>query len=226
MKKLGIYVIIFILVIILRDNICFFYGNILGVFKLDNNYYDGIIKLKDEKITYLENEIKTLNDFSSKLERIDYSYKISRIIYKESYNTNKYLIQYGYEDNVNKGLAVTNEYGLIGKISKTNKHISELTILKDIKDLSVLVNNSYGKLNYDYNTNSFIISDISNYDKIHINDEVYTSGYGSIKENVFIGKVTKVVEKDYKKEIYISTLVDFNNLNYVLIVGDFNDNNS
>ena len=135
MKKLGIYVIIFILVIILRDNICFFYGNILGVFKLDNNYYDGIIKLKDEKITYLENEIKTLNDFSSKLERIDYSYKISRIIYKESYNTNKYLIQYGYEDNVNKGLAVTNEYGLIGKISKTNKHISELTILKDIKDL-------------------------------------------------------------------------------------------
>ena len=226
MKKLGIYVIIFILVIILRDNICFFYGNILGVFKLDNNYYDGIIKLKDEKITYLENEIKTLNDFSSKLERIDYSYKISRIIYKESYNTNKYLIQYGYEDNVNKGLAVTYEYGLIGKISKTNKHISELTILKDIKDLSVLVNNSYGKLNYDYNTNSFIISDISNYDKIHINDEVYTSGYGSIKENVFIGKVTKVVEKDYKKEIYISTLVDFNNLNYVLIVGDFNDNNS
>ena len=50
MKKLGIYIIIFILVILFRDNICFFYGNVLGIFKLDNNYYDSIITLKDEKI--------------------------------------------------------------------------------------------------------------------------------------------------------------------------------
>ena len=57
MKKLGIYVIIFILVIMFRDNICFFYGNVLGVFKMNNTYYEGIIKLKDQKIKYLENEI-------------------------------------------------------------------------------------------------------------------------------------------------------------------------
>ena len=82
MKKIGIYIIIFILVIIFRDNICFFYGNVLGVFKLDNNYYDGIITLKDEKIEYLENEINSINEFSKNLDRIDYSYKISKIIYK------------------------------------------------------------------------------------------------------------------------------------------------
>ena len=221
MKRLGIYIIIFILVILLRDNIAFFYGNVLGVFKLDNNYYEGIIKLKDEKINYLENEINTLNEFSSKLDRIKYNYKVSKITYKESYNTNKYIIQYGSKDNVSNGLAVTNEYGLIGKITKVNEYTSHLTTIKDIKDLSVKIDDSYGKLNYDYKSDKYIVSDISNYDKVHINDEVYTSGYGSIKESLYIGKVTNIEVKDFKKIIYVNTLVDFNNLNYVLIVGDF-----
>ena len=226
MNKLGIYIIIFILVIIFRDNICFFYGNVLGVFKLDNNYYDGIIKLKDERINYLENEIKTLNEFSSNLKTIDYNYKVSKIIYKESYNVGKYKIQYGTNDNITNGLAVTNEHGLIGKITKVDKYTSELTTLKDLKDISIKVNDSYGKLNYDYKNNTFIITDISNYDKVHINDEVYTSGYGTIKEQLYIGKVTKINNKEFKKEIYINTNVDFNNLNYILIVGDFNDTNT
>lgn len=220
MKKIGIYIIIFILVIIFRDNICFFYGNVLGVFKLDNNYYDGIITLKDEKIEYLENEINSINEFSKNLDRIDYSYKISKIIYKESYNIGKYKIQYGKDNGVENGMGVTNEFGFIGKITKVDNKTSELTTIKDLKDLSVVVNDSYGKLNYDYETNTFTISDISNYDKVYVNDLVYTSGYGSIKEKLLIGKVVKVDNNDISKKIVINTVVDFNNLNYVLIVGD------
>ena len=220
MKKIGIYIIIFILVIIFRDNICFFYGNVLGVFKLDNNYYDGIITLKDEKIEYLENEINSINEFSKNLDRIDYSYKISKIIYKESYNMGKYRIQYGKENNITLGMGITNEFGLIGKITKVDDKTSELTTIKDLKDLSVVVGSSYGKLNYDYETNTFTISDISNYDKVYVNDLVYTSGYGSIKEKLLIGKVVKVDNNDISKKIVINTVVDFNNLNYVLIVGD------
>lgn len=222
MRKLGIYIIIFIFVILFRDNICFFYGNILGVFKLDNNYYDSIITLKDEKINYLENEINNINEFSKNLYKVEYNYKVSKIIYKESYNIGKYKIQYGKENNINNGMGVTNEFGLIGKITNVDNKTSELTILKDLKDLSVVVNNSYGKLNYDYETNTFTISDISNYDKVYVNDLVYTSGYGSIKEKLLIGKVTKVDNSNISKKIVINTVVDFNNLNYVLIVGDFN----
>ena len=222
MKKIGIYIIIFILVIVFRDNICFFYGNVLGVFKLDNNYYDGIITLKDEKIEYLENEINNINEFSKNLDRIDYSYKVSKIIYKESYNIGKYKIQYGKDNGIENGMGVTNEFGLIGKITKVDNKTSELTTIKDLKDLSVVVNDSYGKLNYDYETNTFTISDISNYDKVYVNDLVYTSGYGSIKEKLLIGKVIKVDNNDISKKIVINSVVDFNNLNYVLIVGDFN----
>ena len=117
-------------------------------------------------------------------------------------------------------MGVTNEFGLIGKITKVDNKTSELTTIKDLKDLSVVVNDSYGKLNYDYETNTFTISDISNYDKVYVNDLVYTSGYGTIKEKLLIGKVIKVDNSDISKKVIINTVVDFNNLNYVLIVGD------
>ena len=110
--------------------------------------------------------------------------------------------------------------GFIGKITNVDKYTSELTTIRELKDLSVLVNDSYGKLNYDYIKDLFIITDISNYDKVHINDSVFTSGYGSVKEKLYIGKVIKIETSDYKKIIYVNSKVDFNNLNYVLIVGE------
>ena len=226
MKKIGLYLIIFILIILLRENICFFYGNILGVFKLDNNYYDGIIRLKDEKISYLEKELNELTDFSEFLKKVSYTYKVSKVLYKESYNLGEYNIQYGTDDDVTLGMGVINESGFVGKISEVNKKSCKLTTLKELKDTSVMVNESYGKLNYDTKSKTFIISDISNYDKVYINDKVYTSGYGSIKEKLYIGKVVKIETSDYEKRVVVESSVDFNNLNYLLIVGEFNDNNS
>lgn len=221
MKKLWLYIIIAIVIILLRDNICFFLGNVMGVFKLDNNYYEGIIKLKDEEIKYLNNEIDSLNEFSKDLNRIEYDYKVSKIIYKESYNIGKYIIQYGELDGVSIGNAVINENGLVGKITSVDKHTSELTTLKKLKDVSVVINDVYGKLNYDFENDKYIVSDISNYDKVYINNEVYTSGYGTIKESIYIGKVIKVEELDVSKNVYIEVNDDYDNLNYILIVGDF-----
>jgi len=220
MKKLGIYILICFIIILFRDNICFFYGNVLGVFKLNNDYSNGIIKLKDEKIKYLESELNSYDDFSKNLYKINYNYKISKIIYKESYNISKFIIQYGKKDGIEVGMGVTNEFGFIGKITDIDEYTSELTTLKDLRDVSIVVNDSYGKLNYNYETNEFIISDISNYDKVYVNDEVYTSGYGTIKEKLYIGKVTKIVGETISKKVYDKIDVDFNNLNYLLIVGD------
>lgn len=221
MKKIGIYVIIFIMIILLRNNISFFYGNLLGVFKLDNNYYDAIIELKDEKIEYLTKEYKEYDEFSKSLNLIDYKYKISKILYKNSYNTNKYTIQYGENNDISKGLGVTNEFGLVGKISDVDELTSTLTTLKDLKDISVVINDNYGKLNYNYELNEFIVTDISNYDNVYVNNKVYTSGYGTIKENLYIGKVIRVENDTISKKVYIKSDVNFNDLNYVLIVGDF-----
>jgi len=220
MKKLGFYIIIFILVILLRENISFFYGNVLGVFKLDNNYYETIINLKNDKIKYLEKEYKTLNEFSKNIKLLDYNYLVSKIQYKESFNKDIFKIQYGKDENVLNGYGVINEYGLVGKINKVNEKTSELVTIRKLKDVSVLVNDSYGKMNY-FKDNIFFIDDISNYDKVYINDKVYTSGYGSIKEKLYIGKVIKIENYDITKKVFLESDVDFNNLNYVLIVGDF-----
>ena len=222
MKKIGIFIIIFIMILLFRENIAFFYGNVLGMFKLDNKYYEAIINLKDEKIEYLTNEYKNYDQFSKTLKLLEYDYKLSKILYKETYNTNKYTIQYGKKDLIKTGMAVTNEYGLIGKITNIDKYTSTLTTIKDLKDISVVIKNSYGKLNYNYETDEFIVTDISNYDNVYINDKAYTSGYGSIKEKIYIGKVIKVENDTISKKIYIKSDANFNNLNYVLIVGDFN----
>ena len=220
MKKLGIYIIISIITILFRDNIAFFFGNVLNTFKLDNNYEESIINLQKEEINYLKEEINKLNEFSKNLYKINYNYIVSKIIYKNSYNTSKYTIQYGSNNDITIGLGVINEYGLVGKITDINDNTSELTTLKELKDISVLVNGNVGKMNYDYNEERFIVSDISNYDKVNINDEVFTSGYGTIKEKLLIGKVEKIVNNTYSKKIYLKSEVDFNNLNYLLIVGD------
>lgn len=220
-KKIFIYIIICFMIILFRDNICFFLGNALGAFKLDNEYSKAEIKLKDEKIKYLENEIKEYGEFVKELDRIEYNYKISKIIYKNSYDIGKYTIQYGKNDKVNIGMGVVNEFGFIGKITNVDKKTSELTTIKDLKDVSVVINDNYGKMNYDYVNNQFIITDISNYDKVYVNNKVYTSGYGSIKEKLYIGKVESIDNDAISKKVYVKVDNDFNKLNYVLIVGDF-----
>ncbi|MBQ3021381.1 MAG: hypothetical protein IJD92_04060 [Bacilli bacterium] len=221
MKKISLYIIICLLVIMLRDNICYFYGNILGLFKLNNNYYDAIITLKDEEIENIKKDYTEFSNFNKRLDTINYNYKISKVIYKETYNTNKYKIEYGKKDGISNGLAIINEHGLVGKITDLDNTTSELTTLKDLEDISVVVNNSYGKLNYSYEDDIFIINDISNYDKVYINDKVYTSTYGTIKEKIYIGKVTKVENDTISKKVYVKSDVNFNKLNYLLIVGDF-----
>ena len=191
------------------------------MFKLDNSYYDAIITLKEEETKYLKEEYVNYDNFSKDIKLLNYNYKISKIIYKESYNTSKYKIQFGLDDNVSNGLGVTNEYGLVGKITNVFNKTSEFTTLKELKDVGVIINAIPGKLNYDYEKETFIVTDISNYDKVYINDEVYTSGYGTIREKLYIGKVEKIENDTISKKIFVKSNVDFNNLNYVLIVGDF-----
>ena len=64
------------------------------------------------------------------------------------------------------------------------------------------------------------VKDISREANINLNDEVYTSTLGNIKEKLYIGRVINLEDKTISKEIIIESNVDFNNLNYLLIIGD------
>lgn len=221
MKRFSLLTTVLLLIIILfRNNILIFFNNIYNLVLEKNNYYDAEILFLEEKVKYLENEYNNLNDFKENISMYaNYNYMVTRVIYKENYFYNaKVYIEGGSDKNVKSGMAVINEFGLVGVIGNVEEKISELILLTNINNLSVNINNNYGKLVYE--DKKIKIKDISREQNINLNDEVYTSTFGSIKEKLYIGKVISVNDKTIEKEIVLDSDVDFNNLNYLLIVGD------
>lgn len=211
---------LFFLLILFRSNIIIFFSNIFNLFQEQNNFYEAEIKILKEKTNYLEKEIEDYTHFNNNLgEYANYNYFLSKVLYKENYFYNaKVLIKGGEKEGIKKGMAVVNELGMVGIVGKTNKDTSELIMLTNANNISVNVRNSYGKL--EYVNNKFKIDDISKEEDVRLNDEVYTSTLGNIKEKIYIGKVVKVNNNVLEKEIIVESSVDFNKLNYLLVVGD------
>ena len=124
----------------------------------------------------------------------------------------------GSEDNINVGDLVINELGLIGIISKVNKHTSIVDLLPNknthiavhIGDVDGLLESDNGKL---------VIKNITRNDNINIGSDITTSGLGNLPANIYIGKVKEIHEtkENLSYEILVEPSVDYNNLNYVSI---------
>lgn len=221
MKRLSLLTIVLLVcLIICRNNILIFFNNFYNMFFLRNDYEEAEIILLEEKVRYLESEYDKLNDFKENLSLYaDYNYVVTRMIYRENYFYNaRVLIEGGENLGVSEGMAVINEEGLVGIISDVSKNVSEIKLLHTIDNLSVSINDLYGKLVYE--DGKLKIKDISRENVVNINDEVYTSTLGNIKEKLYIGKVVEVRDGVIEKEIVVESKVDFNNLNYLLVVGD------
>ena len=221
MKKVSLLTIILLVSLIMfRNNILIFFNNVYNLFLEKNNIRDAEILILEEKVRYLENEYDKLNNLKNKLPMYaKYNYFISRIISRENYFYNaEILIEGGKTNGIKDGMAVINEFGLIGVVQSVNDNISKVKLLQNIENLSVNINGYYGKLVFD--SEKFIVKDISHDSVINLNDEVYTSTLGNIKEKIYIGKVIEVNDGIIEKQIVISSKVDFNNLNYLLVVGD------
>lgn len=221
MKRISLLTIVLLIsLIIFRNNILLFCNNVYNLFFFKNDYKSAEIMLLEEKIKYLEKEYNELNDFKEELPKYsNYKYVVSKKIYQENYFYNsKILIEGGENLGIKKGMAVINEFGLVGVVSKVNRNTSEMTKLLNVNNLSVNIKGIYGKLVYE--DNKLKIKDISRENVINLNDEVYTSTLGNIKERIYIGKVISVKDKVIDKEIIIESKADFNNLNYLLVVGD------
>lgn len=221
MKRISLLTIgLLICLIIFRNNILLFFNNFYNMFFLRNVYEEAEIILLEEKVRYLESEYDKLNDFKENLSLYaDYNYVVTRMIYRENYFYNaKVLIEGGENLGFSDGMAVINEDGLVGIISNVSKNVSEIKLLQNIDNLSVNINDLFGKLVYE--DGELKIKDISRENVVEINDEVYTSTLGNIKEKLYIGKVVGVSDGVIEKEIVLESNVDFDNLNYLLVVGD------
>lgn len=178
---------------------------------------------KSAEINVLKEENKHLKEELTNLANLEiyasYNYSLTRLSYRSLYDSNEVYIQGGKNKNYANNYAIINSNGLVGIITDVKDNTSKVKLLTGVPNLSVKINDTYGTLSA-YEEGMLIITNISNYSKVNLNDEVYTSSLGTIKEHLLIGYVYKIEDSDISKKIYVKSKVDFNNLNYFYVVGD------
>ncbi len=201
------YLIIFLLIIAIL-----FRGSIFNLLNNVSSYLISKdesleIKVLNDKINRLYNEYNSLLDFKNNIN-IEEDYIITNVL-KNNYGFGNLIIPDG-DFNLNN--EVINEEGLVGIISKKNNKTAEIKKTYDT-NLIVKINNETGKIYSKDEDLNLIIKDVSNYNNISINDEVF-----SISGN-YIGKVIKIQYDILDNYLTVRT-IDFNNLTYVAVIKD------
>ena len=208
-KKINRYtiLIIFLMLFIFKD----YLYSLINIKKIQ---IDNCIYLKN-----IEKNYEELLEFSNIEINYNLDYLNSYIIYKDIYNYLKEVTILGGKDkNLKENDPVIFNNTLVGTIKKVNKTTSIVKLITNNESiLSVKINNEIGILEYD---NTLKITGISNYGNIAIGDEIYTSGFGNIPENIYIGKVKDIIldSKNIEKIIYLDYSIDLKGINYVTIL--------
>ena len=208
-KKINRYtiLIIFLILFIFKD----YLYNLINIKEIQ---IDNCIYLKN-----IEKNYEELLEFSNIEINYNIDYLNSYIIYKDIYNYLKEVTILGGKDkNLKENYPVIFNNTLVGTIKKVNKTTSIVKLITNNESiLSVKINNEIGILEYD---NALKITGISNYGNIAIGDEIYTSGFGNIPENIYIGKVKDIIldSKNIEKIIYLDYSIDLKGINYVTIL--------
>ncbi len=188
---------------------------IYQLFKIDDNIYTPM------RCQFLEDDYNKLLEFSEINVIYESEYFNTYIIYKDIYN---YMNEITIRGGKDKGLTndpVIYDNTLIGFIYKTNKNTSIVKLItnKDSK-VSVKINNEIGVL--EMQNNELIVSNISNFSNITIGDNIYTSGLGYTKENIYIGTVKNIElkNKEIEKIIKVDYKLNIKDIDYVNVLKD------
>lgn len=217
-KKIKLYhaLIIFLILILLYEPFInvMSYINIITS-PINDNANTELTLLKEEN-SYLKEELANLTNLEPFAE---YNYSLTRLSYQELYNDKVITIIGGKDKDYKQGNVLINDKGVVGVIKDVSEHTSIVNLLFALNNFSVKINDAYGTIS-DYQDGYLIVKNISNYESVALNDEVYTSSLGQIHESLYVGYVYKILDHDFSKEIYIKSDVDYNNLNYMYVVGE------
>ena len=212
LRKYKDYILLLLLFLVI-----IFISNI-SYFNMPNNIDINVIV--DDYTKYLESEYNEL----LKINEIDYNANlnvaISRILYRDIYDYHNYITIYkGSNDNLEEGMVVINESGLVGVVTKVNKNNSIVRLITSVdSNISVKINEYSGILKV--SNGSLIVSDLSNYDNINVGDKIYTSGIGNLIGDIYIGEVRDITlnNTNIEKIITVTPAVDFDNLKYIAVI--------
>jgi rod shape-determining protein MreC len=210
---------IYFILIIIALNFSLIVNFITNISKLllDNTgLYETEINLLTSENNYLKDELSNITELST---YANYNYTITRLSFRSVDNKNIFYINGGNNNNFKTNYALVNSNGLVGIITEVYDDYSICNTINNLNNLSIKINNNYGTIS-EYDGEYLISKDFSNQDNTNLNDIVYTSELGIVKESIKIGTITKIENTSITKTIYIKPFVDFNNISYLYVVGD------
>lgn len=141
---------------------------------------------------YLKDELNNIKKINNIEFNDDLDLQVSRVKYRNVYEYSDTLTIYkGFKNNVFVNDVVLNNDGLIGIVTKTYDYYSIVTLITNKNsNISVKINDAIGILKTINNT--LVVTNINNYEKVNVDDEIYTSGLGNLPDNIYIGKVKSI----------------------------------
>lgn len=245
LKNIIVFIVIFLFTLYISLILVISNRNFLFIEKLFKNmssYINSIIinnmyDVKKINANVIETKTKLLQEENNKLkELIDLKENKKNIIVSEVTNHisknwfNNIYISNGTSSNINKNDAVINSDGLVGFITKTSQGVSEVNLITNVSSdnmISVLIDDDAfisGMISeYDEKQKLFVVTDVMYNDISLINKDVFLSGFiKSSHKGIYVGKVVKEEVSNYglNKTLWVKSNVNFNDLLYVLVIGE------
>ena len=183
-----------------------------------------LFTIKDNVYTPMKCSI-TEDDYNKLLEfkEIDLIYESdylnTYIIFKDIYNYLNEITIRGGEDKGLKNNVVVYDNTLVGVIDKINKNSSIVKLITNNKSkISVKINEEVGILMMD--DGLLTVQNIKRDANINVGDDIYTSGIGLTKENIYIGTVKDIKKDDLGLEeiIIVDYKLNIKDLLYVTVI--------
>ncbi len=208
--------------------------------KEKNDIYNKYKKLKSKEeqtesliaeTNNLKQEVKSLKaalNLNTTLS--DKVYKNATVINRNiDYWYDEVTIDKGKKNGIEKNMAVVNNDGLIGTVTKVSNHVSTVKLLssKTLSDkISVKINVGdtyvYGLISkYNYKKNTYTVEGISENVEIPKGAEVVTTGMGDVfPSGLLLGHVKKISTDnfDLSKVAVVKSSVNFDNIEYVAVL--------
>jgi rod shape-determining protein MreC len=208
-----------------------FFGDIRDYFGLNEKVQQLKIENSDLREDYSENvNLKVENNALRRLIGIklreEYDTEPAKVIgYYYNRWQSEIIINIGASDGISEGMAVVNDEGLVGIVILSSNHTSQVRLLNDPQSTvgaRILSSRKLGMVEGSHEKVIYL-NYIPSGEMIIKGDILITSEFGEhIPPELLIGRIKTVVQSGdiYYRQIEVEPFVDFNNIEYVLVVKD------
>ncbi len=196
-------------------------------------------KLLSEKVQQLESDlamaemqVATLEsqvDATQQLVSYDNAELVSTEIISRSFYdwTKTATINVGEDDGITVGMPVLSQGTFVGVIDSVNKNSSTINlstsenVLLNIPVYGLNENKEKNGLvkSYSFETNTYDLETLSEYDVLEKGDLIYTNGYmDGVPKGLLVGQVVDVIEDDFGKTYKVVPTTDSTNMRYLEVL--------